>query len=149
MLRWRVLVDRPTFRRLVRARELLASAAHDRLTVRQVAAAVGLSPFHFIRRFAALFGDTPHQFRTRARIERARALLAAGATVTGACLELGFSSVGSFSGLFHRRVGAPPSVYRRQAAAPAARPPIVPGCLGLIAQVPPGAWSNSREAPPR
>ena len=143
-----MLVDGPTFRRLVRARDLLASPAHDELSVRQVAARVGLSPFHFIRVFAALFGDTPHQLRTRARLERAKQLLAAGATVTGACVELGFASLGSFSDLFRRRVGAPPSVYRRAAAVP--RPaPLVPGCLGLISEVPAGAWSNSREALPR
>jgi AraC-like DNA-binding protein len=143
-----VLVDGPTFRRLVRARDLLASSACDGPSVRQVAARVGLSPFHFIRMFAALFGDTPHQFRTRARLERAKQLLAAGATVTGACVELGFTSLGSFSDLFRRRVGEPPSVYRRAAAAPA-RAPLVPGCLGLISEVPAGAWSNSREALPR
>jgi AraC-like DNA-binding protein len=127
---------------------MLASAMHDGLSVRQVAARVGLSPFHFIRMFGALFGDTPHQLRTRARLERAKQLLAAGATVTEACVELGFKSVGSFSDLFRRRIGAPPSIYRREAAAPR-RAPLVPGCLGMISEVPAGAWSNSREAPPR
>lgn len=143
-----MIVDGPTFRRLVHARALLVSAAHDGLSVRQVAARVGLSPFHFIRMFGALFGDTPHQVRTRARLERAKQLLAAGATVTEACVELGFTSVGSFSGLFRRRIGAPPSVYRRAIAVPR-RAPLVPGCLGLMSEVPAGAWSNSREAPPR
>jgi AraC-like DNA-binding protein len=145
-----VLVDGPTFRRLVRARDLLRSSDDDAIAVREVAARVGLSPFHFIRTFAALFGDTPHQYRTRARIERAQALLAAGATVTAACVEVGFSSLGSFSLLFQRRIGAPPSVYRRQVAVPRSfGAPVVPGCLGLIAQVPSSAWSNSREAWPR
>jgi AraC-like DNA-binding protein len=144
---WLVLIDGPTFRRLVRGRELLESPAHDELTVRDVAARVALSPYHFIRRFAALFGDTPHQVRTRARVERAKLLLAAGITVTDACHEVGFSSLGSFSLLFCRRTGAPPSAYRRQVAVPRSfGAPPVPGCLGLIAQVPPGAWSNSREA---
>jgi len=142
-----VLVDGPTFRRLVRGRTLLVSAEHDALSVRQVAARVGLSPSHFIRMFAALFGDTPHQLRTRARLERAKQLLAEGATVTEACVELGFASVGSFSGLFHRRTGAPPSVYRRAVAAPR-RAPLVPGCLGLMSEVPAAAPSNSEEAPP-
>jgi AraC-like DNA-binding protein len=145
-----VLIDGPTFRRLVRARDLLQSSDHDAVTVREVAARVGLSPFHFIRTFAALFGDTPHQFRTRARIERAQVLLAAGVTVTTACVEVGFSSLGSFSLLFQRRIGASPSVYRRQVAVPRSfDAPVVPGCLGLIAQVPSGAWSNSREARPQ
>lgn len=144
-----MLIDGPTFRRLVRGRELLESPAHE-LTVRDVAARVALSPFHFIRMCAAVFGHTPHQIRTRARMERAKALLAAGATVTDACLEVGFASLGSFSRLFHRRIGTPPSAYRRHVAVPrSVGAPPVPGCLGLIAQVPPGAWSNSREARPR
>jgi AraC-like DNA-binding protein len=145
-----VVIDGPTFRRLVRGRELLEAPAHDELTVRDVAARVALSPYHFIRTFSALFGDTPHQVRTRARMERAKALLASGVTVTDACLEVGFSSLGSFSLLFHRRTGTPPSAYRRQVAVPRSTgAPPVPGCLGLISQLPPGAWSNSREARPR
>ena len=142
-----MLIDGPTFRRLVRGRDLLQSSDDDAITVREVAARVGLSPFHFIRTFAALFGDTPHQFRTRARLARAQVLLAAGVTVTTACVEVGFSSLGSFSLLFQRRIGASPSVYRRQVAVPRSfGAPVVPGCLGLIAQVSSGAWSNSREA---
>jgi AraC-like DNA-binding protein len=145
-----VVIDGPTFRRLVRGRELLESPAYDELTVRDVAARVALSPYHFIRRFSALFGDTPHQVRTRARMERAKALLAAGMAVTDACHEVGFSSLGSFSLLFHRRTGTPPSVYRRYVAVPRSfGVSLVPGCLGLISQLPPGAWSNSREACPR
>jgi AraC-like DNA-binding protein len=143
-----VLVDPVTFRRLVRARALLASEAHDALTVREVAARVALSTSHFIRVFGAVFGDTPLQFRTRVRVERAKRLLAAGGTVTEACLEIGFTSVGSFSALFTRWVGAPPSAYRRWVAVPRGfAPVVVPGCLGLLGQIPTGAWSNSREAP--
>jgi AraC-like DNA-binding protein len=144
-----VLVDPVTFRRLVRARTLLASEAHDALTVREVAARVVLSHSHFIRVFGAVFGDTPHQFRTRVRVERAKQLLAAGGSVTEACLEIGFTSLGSFSALFTRWVGAPPSTYRRWVAVPRGFSPIVvPGCLGLLGQLPTGAWSNFREAKP-
>ncbi len=71
-----------------------------------------MSPYHFIRVFTALFGETPHQLRTRARVERAKALLALGPRdVTDVCLEVGFSSLGSFNELFARRVGAPPSSF--------------------------------------
>jgi AraC-like DNA-binding protein len=130
-----VLVDAVTFRRLVRARELLAADEHDALTVRDVAARVSLSPYHFIRVFGALFGDTPHQYRTRVRVGRVKALLASGMTVTGACVEIGFASVGSFSALFTRWVGAPPSAYRRSVAVPRGFA-LIPGCLGMLAQLP-------------
>lgn len=125
-----MLIDPVTFRRLRRARELLAA---DR-GVREVARELAVSPFQLIRAFAALYGETPHQFRTRERIGRARRLLASGSTVTEACLEVGFSSLGSFSTLFTRWVGTAPSRYRRSAAVPT--PALVAGCLSLMLQLP-------------
>ncbi len=60
------------------------------------------------------FRETPHEFLTRLRIERAKTLLATGGhNVTEACFEVGFSSLGSFSALFARRVGLSPSEFRR------------------------------------
>ena len=103
-----------------------------------VAREAAMSPFHFIRQFHAVFGQTPHQFRIHARVERARYLLAFDhASVTDVCMEVGFSSVGSFSDLFERRVGMRPSIYRRQARAlvvvPGAAPAeLFPGCLTLM-----------------
>jgi AraC-like DNA-binding protein len=75
------------------------------------------------------------------RLEQAKALLVAGAAVTDTCLEVGFSSLGSFSALFTRWVGASPTRYRSDQQAPRAAELIVPGCLGLLT----GA-RNSREA---
>jgi AraC-like DNA-binding protein len=139
-----VLIGPETFRRLVRARELLAGDTRSVLTVREVAEQVRLSRFHFIRQFAALYGATPHQLRTRARIERAKGRLAAGVSVTEVCLEVGFSSLGSFSALFARSVGAPPSRYRRSVQVPASlQRLVIPGCFGLLSQLP---SRNSREA---
>jgi AraC-like DNA-binding protein len=126
-----VLIGPSTFRRLVRARALLEDHA---LTVHEIAAQVGLSPSHFIRQFSVLYGTTPHQLRTRARLDRAKALLATGTPVTEVCMEVGFSSLGSFSALFTRWEGTSPSRHRSQGSAP--------GCLELLAQLP----SNSREA---
>jgi AraC-like DNA-binding protein len=135
-----VLVDPPTFRRLVRARDLLAD---DLLSVREIAARVQLSPFHFIRVFGSVFGDSPHQFRTRVRIERAKQLLSRGTSVTETCVEVGYASVGSFSALFTRWAGVAPSAYRRGIAVPRAIAPI--SCLGLLEQfwrsAPAGAWA--------
>jgi AraC-like DNA-binding protein len=138
-----VLIAPGTFRRLVRARDLLAADAGEALPIRIIASQVGLSQFHFIRQFAAVFGSTPHQYRTRVRLDRARCLLEAGAPVTETCMEVGFSSLGSFSALFTRWIGASPSRYRSDQHAPRAAEPIVPGCLGLMTGLP---ARNSREA---
>jgi len=137
-----MLIDRASLRRLCRARDLLA--ADDDAPITQVARRAGISPFHFIRQFDALFGETPHQFRIRARLDRAKQLLASGESVTDTCMEVGFSSVGSFSGLFARRIGVAPSAYRQvwqvqQSFAYA-------GCFSLMYALPAHAFRNSGEA---
>jgi len=126
------------FVRLCRARDMLREV-HDRpLTIEEVAREAAMSPFHFIRRFNSLFGYTPHQFRIRARLDQAKHLLALGHhSVTEVCLEVGFSSLGSFSDLFTRRVGLAPSAYRRRVRSLVAIPGAVqkevfPGCLSLM-----------------
>ena len=131
------MLTHATLVRLCRARERLQDDP-DAPSVPALAREAGMSTYHFIRRFAAVFGETPHQHRTAARLERARQLLARGEhSVTEVCLELGFSSLGSFSDLFTRRVGQSPSRYQRQARAtvqvPGELSPIfVPGCLLLM-----------------
>jgi AraC-like DNA-binding protein len=145
-------LKREVFRNLCRARALLCEATDQTPSIEAVARQVSISPFHFIRQFEAVFGATPHQFRTRARLDRAKLLLAAGHhSVTEVCMEVGFSSLGSFSELFKRRVGVAPSTYRRRlrplVQVPGTLPPsLVPGCLSLMTQLPPHAFRSFREA---
>jgi AraC-like DNA-binding protein len=127
------------FVHLCRARDMLREV-HDRpLSIGEVAREAAMSPFHFIRRFESVFGTTPHQFRIQSRLERAKHLLAlSDYSVTDVCMEVGFSSLGSFSALFARRFGTPPSAYRRQVrsliAVPGELPrELAPGCLSLMA----------------
>jgi AraC-like DNA-binding protein len=142
-----MLVARAAFQRLCRARDALVAASDGRgPTVQAVARGVRISPFHFIRQFEALFGSTPHQFRIRARLAAAKELLAAGLSVTDVCMHVGFSSLGTFSDLFSRRVGETPSGYQRRLRAAPAR---FPGCFGLMGLLPTDAFCaqrNFREA---
>lgn len=98
---------------LCRARDLLADVRAANVSISDAAREAGLSSFHFIRRFEAVFGETPHQFRTRERLTAAQRLLARGHSVTDVCLDVGFSSLGSFSALFARRIGISPARYQR------------------------------------
>ena len=147
-----MLLSEDTFRHLCRARALLGSAQEPAPSVREIATRLELSPFHFIRQFEAVFGETPHQWRMKARLERAKLLLALrDLSVTDVCLEVGFSSLGSFSDLFTRRVGTSPTGYRRrvrtQVQVPRSLPERVqPGCLSLMGLLPPEAFRNFREA---
>jgi AraC-like DNA-binding protein len=150
-----VLMDHDTFRRLCRAREALTEMECEQLPLKDVARDAGMSLFHFIRRFNALFGMTPHQYRINLRINRAKLLLATEShSVTDVCMDVGFESLGSFSDLFTRRVGIAPSHYQRTARTLVQIPndlpqPLFPGCLRLIAYLPAGAFRNFREASAR
>ena len=124
--------------RLCRAREMLRENHDPKLSLRDVAREAALSPYYFIRVFTAVFGETPHQVRIAARLDRAKHLLTTGdRSVTEVCIEVGFSSIGSFSHLFARRVGSPPSVYRRRVRSMVQVPgtipaQLIPGCLSLM-----------------
>ena len=142
-----MLLRHEGFRRLCHARDLLRDAREPSPTIEQLAREVRISPFHFIRQFEAVFGVTPHQFRIASRIELAKALLAGGEhSVTDVCMEVGFSSLGSFSTLFAQRVGETPSAYRRRirtlvSGARAASAISRPGCLSLMGALPASALS--------
>jgi len=128
-----MLLRHEGFRRLCRARERLQELDDPAPTIDEVAREVGISPFHFIRQFEAVFGVTPHQFRIQARLDRAKHLLATGRmSVTDVCMDVGFSSLGSFSTLFTRRFGETPSAFRRRVQ-PA---DLTPGCLSLLGSLP-------------
>ena len=145
-----MLLGPATFTRLCRARACLCELDCSP-GVTELAVQLGLSPFHFIRLFGAVFGETPHQLRIRSQIELAKDLLARDLPVTEVCMALGFSSLGSFSSSFSRRVGVSPLAYRRHArtlvqVSAALSSPIVPGCLGLMTRLPADAFRNFGEA---
>jgi AraC-like DNA-binding protein len=138
-------------RRLCCARDLLRDWEDSPRSVSAVARATGFSRFHFIRLFKAVFGETPHQYRSRAQIEQAKHLLIlTDWSVTEVCMALGFSSLGSFSALFSRRVGMSPSAFQRRHR-PATEKPrelpayMIPGCISLMGMIP-AQESNFREA---
>jgi AraC-like DNA-binding protein len=102
------------------------------LDVRAVAAVAHVSPAHFSRSFRSVFGETPHRYLQRRRIERSMFLLReTDRTVTDICFEVGFGSLGTFSRTFREIVGETPSGYR------AGNGPIVtPHCVQLAAMRP-------------
>ena len=107
----------PQTRRVLReARDFMRASYERPLKLPDISAQANLSPYHFLRVYKETFRETPHEFLTRLRLERAKTLLARGShNVTEACFEVGFSSLGSFSNLFAYRVGLTPSEYRRYA----------------------------------
>jgi AraC-like DNA-binding protein len=123
-----------SYRRLLTARAILRERYNEPLALRDLAAAAGLSEFHFLRAYRAAFRETPHQHFTRLRLEHAKRALARGAGVTDVCFDVGYSSLGSFSSMFARATGRSPRAWQREVRAlvsvPADLPRLyIPGCF--------------------
>ena len=105
-------------RRLLRARDAMDRAYAEPLDVRTVAAVAHVSEAHFSRSFRAVFGETPHRYLQRRRVERAMFLLVqTDRSVTDICLDVGFTSLGTFSRTFRAIVGESPTSYRERGVA--------------------------------
>jgi len=119
-------------RRLLRARDAMDRAYAEPLDVRAVAAVAYISPAHFSRSFRAVFGETPHRYLQRRRVERSMFLLReTDRSVTEICFDVGFTSLGTFSRTFARIVGETPSGYRLGNG-----PIVAPHCVQLAAMRP-------------
>ncbi|MFY9613880.1 MAG: AraC family transcriptional regulator [Candidatus Dormiibacterota bacterium] len=101
-------------RRLLRARDAMDRTYAQPLDVPRLARVANFSEAHFIRAFRATFGETPHRYLQRRRVERAMFLLTeTDRDVTEICLDVGFTSLGTFSRTFSGIVGQSPVSYRR------------------------------------
>jgi AraC-like DNA-binding protein len=100
-------------RRLLRARDAMDRRYAEPLDVAVLAHVACMSPSHFAREFRRVFGETPYRYLQRRRVERAMfALRTTSTSVTDVCMEVGFTSLGTFSRTFAEVVGCSPSAYR-------------------------------------
>ncbi len=98
-------------------KRVLALRLGENLSLSELAATLGCSPFHLCRVFRASEAGTIHRYRHQWRLRRALELLAAGdADITGVGLELGFSSHSHFTAAFHTAFSLVPSAFRRSAS---------------------------------
>jgi AraC-like DNA-binding protein len=119
-------------RRLLRARDAMDRAYAEPLDVAAVAAVAHVSEAHFSRSFRAVFGESPHRYLQRRRVERSMFLLReTDRSVTDICLDVGFTSLGTFSRTFRAIVGVSPSTYRAENG-----PIVAPNCFQMMAMRP-------------
>jgi AraC-like DNA-binding protein len=119
---------------LRRARDLMDREYWRPLDVPALARAALMSTGHFARQFRATYGETPYSYLMTRRIERAKLLLRRGdLSVTEVCLEVGCTSLGSFSARFTELVGETPTAYRAGDHGALAG---VPGCVAKDATRP-------------
>src|SRR5258708_28353793 len=109
-----LLIDDELFRRLCRSRDFLAAHLDQPLRLADAAREACLSPYHYHRLFSQTFGQTPLEFLTRLRMDRAKCLLARDQlAVTEVCFAVGYGSLRSFSSRFRAMVGYSPSDFQR------------------------------------
>jgi AraC-like DNA-binding protein len=114
-------------RRMLRARDAMDRSYAEPLDIPRLAQIAHVSEAHFIRTFRATFGETPHRYLQRRRVERAMYLLVqTRRDITDIGLDVGFASVGTFSRTFSQIVGESPKSFRAYA-----RPIPVPSCFAM------------------
>ncbi len=114
-------------RAMLRVRDAIDRDYATELDVAAMGRIAHVSPAHLIRTFRTVFGETPHRYLQRRRVERAMFLLrSTDSTVTDVCMQVGFTSLGTFSRTFRDVVGESPSSYRRRGPLPPA-----PGCFTM------------------
>ena len=119
----------PPARHLLRAKDLADARYVEPLGVDDLAAAAGLSRAHFSREFRRAFGESPHGYLLTRRLERAAALLRnTDRSVAEICLDVGLTSVGSFTTSFKRNFGKTPTAYRASFP-PASQYALIPACV--------------------
>jgi AraC-like DNA-binding protein len=119
-------------RRLLRARDAMDRAYAEPLDVAAVAAVAHISEAHFSRSFRAAFGETPHRYLQRRRVERSMFLLReTERSITDICFDVGFMSLGTFSRTFREIIGETPTTYREGHG-----PMVAPNCVQMWAMRP-------------
>ncbi len=112
---------------MLRVRDAIDARYAEELDLAGLAALVHVTPAHLVRSFRGVFGETPHRYLQRRRVERAMFLLRSTEwPVTRICAEVGFASLGTFGRTFTRIVGESPTAYRRHGPLPP-----VPACVTM------------------
>lgn len=127
---------------MLRARDAMDRTFAEPLAIPELARIAEVSEAHFIRTFRATFGETPHRYLQRRRVERAMFLLrATDRPVTDVCLDVGFGSLGTFSRTFRDIVGESPTAFRNRG-----RMPAVPTCF-MMAWARPSSFGEAEPSP--
>jgi AraC-like DNA-binding protein len=124
------------YKRIVQAKLFIDNNYFAKIDLDNISDEAFFSKFHFIRLFKSVYGKTPHQYLISVRIERALQLLQSNKKVTEVCFLVGFDSLTTFSGLFKRIVGVPPTIYltdHQNRRAEILKTPLafIPGCYAL------------------
>ena len=100
-------------RQLLQVLDYIDAHLHQELKLADLASLLGISEFHFSRRFKQVLGTTPHQYLLQQRIERAKQLLKqSDRSISDIALTCGFNSHSHLSKQFRKLTGITPKAYR-------------------------------------
>jgi AraC-like DNA-binding protein len=94
-----------------RARSYLHERFNEAVSLDELSAIAGLSPYHLVRSFTRRFGLPPHAYQIHVRVERARAPLAAGVPLAEVASSVGFADQSHFTRHFRRIMNTTPANY--------------------------------------
>jgi AraC-like DNA-binding protein len=103
--------ERPGVRR---AREYIHSHFASDVSLRELARAASLSPFHLARSFEREVGQPPHAYLDLVRLQHARALLDAGTRIAEAATAVGYADQSHLTRRFKRLLGITPGEFARE-----------------------------------
>jgi len=101
-------------RTVARAKALMQERAPGRLTLAEIAQAVGVTPVYLTQLFRAVEGVPLYQYALNLRLAAALDALAESDDITRLAIDAGFSSHSHFTAAFRRRFGAAPSALRAE-----------------------------------
>jgi AraC family transcriptional regulator len=110
-------------RRITAALRRIEAEADTPLSLAALARTAAMSPYHFLRTFRAVVGETPHQFILHTRFHRAAVRLQRSAdSISAIAYAAGFGDLSTFNRRFRQLMGSSPSAYRATRLRPTVSP---------------------------
>jgi len=125
-------LETDSVRRVREAQRYLDRHLDETVTLDRLGRAVGLSPYHLQRTFKRLTGMSPRAYAGARRMERMKAGLKAGETVSRATYDAGYSSPSRAYDHSRRRLGMTPGSYQRGGRGVRIRLTTVDTALGTV-----------------
>jgi AraC-like DNA-binding protein len=110
------MLTQDNYLRIVNAKLFIDENYPRPISLEQVSKQAFISKFHFHRLFRQVYKRTPQDYITQKRLNKAKELLAQNKSISEVCAAIGFESTASFTHLFKKAMGFPPTWYRNWAS---------------------------------
>ncbi len=101
-------------RQLSIVQDLIEAHLETGLSVRDMAASVGMDQTHFAKRFVSSTGLAPFAYLTNRRMERAKSMLGSSRKIIDVAQAVGYANPSKFAAAFRRHTGLSPRIWSNQ-----------------------------------